>query len=50
MNAELDLTLVTLIVSLFGGFHSVVGKTFDIIDNDGSGPVHGRFAGLAPPW
>jgi hypothetical protein len=38
-DAALDL-------SLLAGFHPAVGRTFEIIANDGSDPVHGRFAGL----
>ena len=47
ISGNVNLGRATLDVSLFGRFDSVVGKTFDIIDNDGSGPVHGRFDGLA---
>jgi autotransporter-associated beta strand protein len=33
-------------LSLLAGFHPATGRTFEIIANDGSDPVHGRFAGL----
>jgi hypothetical protein len=46
-SGNINLGRATLDVSLLGGFHPAAGKTFDIIDDDGSGPVHGRFHGLA---
>jgi hypothetical protein len=47
VSGNINLGRAILDVSLLGGFHPAAGKTFDIIDDDGSGPVHGRFAGLA---
>jgi autotransporter-associated beta strand protein len=47
VSGNVNLGRAILDVSLLGGFHPAAGKTFDIIDNDGSGPVHGRFHGLA---
>ena len=47
VSGNINLGRAILDVSLLGGFHPAAGKTFVIIDDDGSGPVHGRFAGLA---
>ena len=47
VSGNINLGRAILDVSLLNGLHPAAGKTFDIIDDDGSGPVHGRFAGLA---
>jgi hypothetical protein len=47
VSGNINLGRAILDVSVLGGFHPAAGKTFDIIDDDGHRPVHGRFHGLA---
>jgi autotransporter-associated beta strand protein len=47
VTGNVHLAGATLNLSLLGGFHPATGRTFEIIDNLGIDPIHGRFAGLA---
>jgi hypothetical protein len=46
VSGHVQLGDTALDLSLLAGFQPAAGGTFEIIANDGSDPVHGRFAGL----
>jgi autotransporter-associated beta strand protein len=46
VTGHINLGGATLDLTLLAGFRPAAGRQFEIIANDGTDPIHGRFAGL----